>query len=60
MQVFFCGAGGILATQAPGAITNPLVGFSSLAFVVELEGFEPSSKRGTNMLSTCLVATWFL
>ena len=23
--------------------------------VVELEGFEPSSKRGTNKLSTCLV-----
>jgi len=22
---------------------------------VELEGFEPSSKRGTNKLSTCLV-----
>ncbi len=23
--------------------------------LVELEGFEPSSKRGTNKLSTCLV-----
>ena len=27
--------------------------------VVEMEGFEPSSKRGTNGLSTCLVLTWF-
>ena len=26
---------------------------------VELEGLEPSSKRGTNMLSTCLVKIWF-
>ena len=26
---------------------------------VELEGFEPSSKRGTNKVSTCLVLTWF-
>ena len=26
---------------------------------VELEGFEPSSKRGTNKVSTCLVAGWF-
>ena len=26
---------------------------------VELEGFEPSSKRGTNMLSTCVVSDWF-
>ena len=25
--------------------------------VVEVEGFEPSSKRGTNGLSTCLVVT---
>ena len=25
---------------------------------VELEGLEPSSKRGTNELSTCLVSTW--
>ena len=24
-------------------------------FFVEMEGFEPSSKRGTNKLSTCLV-----
>ncbi len=46
MQVFFCGAGGILATQAPGAITNPLVGFSSLAFVVELEGFLLRKRQG--------------
>ena len=27
--------------------------------IVELEGFEPSSKRGTNKFSTCLVLTWF-
>ena len=27
---------------------------------MELEGFEPSSKRGTNVLSTCLFACWFL
>lgn len=26
---------------------------------VELEGFEPSSKRGTNELSTCLSTSWF-
>jgi len=26
---------------------------------VELEGLEPSSKRGTNELSTCLVSSWF-
>lgn len=26
---------------------------------VELEGFEPSSKRGTNELSTCVVSDWF-
>lgn len=26
---------------------------------VELEGFEPSSKRGTNRLSTCLFDYWF-
>lgn len=26
---------------------------------VEMEGLEPSSKRGTNELSTCLVLTWF-
>ena len=26
---------------------------------VELEGFEPSSKRGTNELSTCLFLSWF-
>jgi len=26
---------------------------------VEMEGFEPSSKRGTNELSTCLVSIWF-
>ena len=28
-------------------------------FFVELEGIEPSSKRGTNKFSTRLVATWF-
>lgn len=27
--------------------------------IVELEGFEPSSKRGTNTLSTCLFLSWF-
>lgn len=27
--------------------------------VVELEGFEPSSKRGIDELSTCLVSSWF-
>ncbi len=26
---------------------------------VELEGFEPSSKQGTNWLSTCLFCYWF-
>lgn len=26
---------------------------------VELEGLEPSSKRGTNVLSTCVVSSWF-
>jgi len=26
---------------------------------VEMEGLEPSSKRGTNELSTCLVDVWF-
>lgn len=34
----------------------------SLSFIrlwVEMERFELSSKRGTNMLSTCLVLTWF-
>ena len=29
------------------------------SFAVELEGFEPSSKRGTNKVSTCLVPAWF-
>ena len=32
---------------------------SANAVEVEVEGFEPSSKRGTNGLSTCLVVTWF-
>ena len=27
--------------------------------IVELEGFEPSSKRGTNEVSTCLFSSWF-
>ena len=26
---------------------------------VELEGLEPSSKRGTNVLSTCVFFDWF-
>ena len=25
-------------------------------YIVELEGFEPSSKRGSNLLSTCLAS----
>ncbi len=28
-------------------------------FVVELEGLEPSSKRGIDEFSTCLVSDWF-
>jgi len=28
-------------------------------FIVELEGFEPSSKQGTDKLSSCLVCYWF-
>ncbi len=28
-------------------------------YIVELEGFEPSSKRGINELSTCVVSSWF-
>ena len=31
----------------------------SYSCLVELEGFEPSSKRGTNKVSTCLVLAWF-
>ena len=27
-----------------------------LSVIVELEGIEPSSKRGTNVLSTCVVS----
>ena len=27
-------------------------------FIVELEGVEPSSKRGSNLLSTCLASFW--
>ena len=34
-------------------------GHPPLFLDVELEGFEPSSKRGTNMLSTCVVSDWF-
>ena len=26
---------------------------------MEMEGFEPSSKRGTNVLSTCVFPSWF-
>ncbi len=33
--------------------------FQLLAMSVELEGFEPSSKRGNHKFSTCLVLTWF-
>ena len=28
-------------------------------YYVELEGVEPSSKRGTNVLSTCVFFAWF-
>ena len=39
---------------------NKSLNFSDLFFdSVELEGFEPSSKRGTNKVSTCLVSAWF-
>lgn len=31
-----------------------------LVWIVELEGIEPSSKRGINELSTCVVSSWFL
>ncbi len=30
-----------------------------ICFYVELEGVEPSSKQGTNLLSTCLSSLWF-
>ena len=30
-----------------------------ICFCVELEGVEPSSKQGTNLLSTCLSSLWF-
>ena len=54
-------------------LRTPLLGFESIRTIkkegvpcgyplfldVELEGFEPSSKRGTNMLSTCVVSDWF-
>lgn len=30
------------------------------SLLVELEGVEPSSKRGSNELSTCVVSAWFL
>ena len=33
---------------------------SFISMLVELEGLEPSSKRGTNELSTCVVSTWLL
>jgi len=28
-------------------------------YKVELEGIEPSSRQGSNMLSTCLALAWF-
>ena len=28
-------------------------------YIVELEGVEPSSRRGTNAVSTCVVTNWF-
>ncbi len=31
---------------------------SLIIYFVELEGFEPSSKHGTNKPSTCLVCHW--
>lgn len=36
----------------------PLI-FSSRPRDVDQEGIEPSSKRGNNMLSTCLSSLWF-
>ncbi len=37
-------------------ISSAFLLYPSLSFIfVELEGIEPSSKRGTNGLSTCLV-----
>ena len=39
--------------------SNGLVGSKLDLLLVEMEGLEPSSKRGTNELSTCLVFTWF-
>lgn len=66
--IFFSGAGGILSTKALRD-NKPSVRvlipdqnkkrYLMASFLVELEGFEPSSKRGTNELSTCLAFTWF-
>ena len=39
--------------------SNVLINILILDTWVELEGLEPSSKRGINELSTCLVFTWF-
>ena len=38
-------------------ITGFLCSFGGVS--VEPEGFEPSSKQATTMLSTCLVSVWF-
>lgn len=38
--------------------SNGLVGSKLDLLLVEMEGLEPSSKRGTNELSTCVVSTW--
>ena len=62
----YSGAGRILASQAlrdnePEGSHPSYHNKSPLAAsfdFVELEGFEPSSKRGTNKLSTCLASTW--
>ncbi len=50
----------ILEHFAPIKNKMQVVGVQQLAScLVELEGFEPSSKRGTNKLSTCLVGDLF-
>lgn len=43
----------------PASVTLTGFCFFFRRLFVELEGVEPSSKRGTNALSTCLVFTWF-
>ena len=40
-------------------ITGSSSGSCPLLLNVELEGIEPSSKRGNHTLSTCLFRTWF-